>query len=923
LTAPELDHLLQRKKMTQSLVAIVLVSFVCSALFSFIQFSVSKTELIAWHQKNKEAYIYQIKKSLYAYLDQPKYWQNIDTFMTEDHQEADLVGYIVGDANGQSKVTRIFKNDTMQPLYQYLERIATKAQNSPKHPQETEMIGQHLFTTVSLEKGEHAPRLGYLIAVWQLEPIIKTAQIHSYILFTAFFLLLSLLGATIYWLLEKWHQTEKHRLKENLQIAQERIKQYALAEHALTTAPLSPSPEALLNTHPIIDPPELDKSKKIYHFLEVVSEEMKIPLQTILGFCGILSKQINDQQSKKHIEKINISALVLMDTLNDLNDFSAIENKHFQTKEQSFDPRDQYEQITDIFSHVLRSKDIQLWVSFAPSVMTPLKGDANRLKQILINLLSYFLKLCESGHFFVHVHMLGKTQNRLSLKTTIDIYSDQAISGDLPSMQQKLKQTLNDGDRCNFQSNLGLDLSFRMIELLRGEIKFSQSDACQMKAEFTLKLQIYAEQTSNYHLEELQYLPLWIISTSTAVYHYFNEALLPYQVNLRILSSMAHIAQMPYSENKYPILIVDDKADSLAILAQLIEHHPSLQLSPIIVLDTFGRLESQTKKPKELQKLSNTLYFLELPIKQSKLHELLIDLAKAVPIDKPVQGGSLRQRDRLHRPLAGRRALIVDDSDVNQMLMIEILSEWGMLFATASHGKEAVDLLEKDSAFDYILMDLQMPVMNGIDATEKIKASPLYSRIPVIIITANDDSHLQERYRQLGIQHVLSKPIRAQLLMNTLLDSIDHTDQILRSGTQAETEASIDRVIATIEQEQQQEIEALSVLNIEEALELTSGKKELLEKILQMFVRDYGNAAQQIQQFLQAEDLESAERLAHSVKGCAATIAAGSVQKLSKEIEHAIAEEAPLPQIEIQIHLLEIELKKLCASIDSFVNSSI
>ena len=253
--------------------------------------------------------------------------------------------------------------------------------------------------------------------------------------------------------------------------------------------------------------------------------------------------------------------------------------------------------------------------------------------------------------------------------------------------------------------------------------------------------------------------------------------------------------------------------------------------------------------------------------------------------------------------------------------MIEILSEWGMLFATASHGKEAVDLLEKDSAFDYILMDLQMPVMNGIEATEKIKASPLYSRIPVIIITANDDSHLQERYRQLGIQYVLSKPVRAQLLMNTLLGSINNTDQILRSD--AQTEASIDRVIATIKQEQQQEIEALSVLNIEEALELTSGKKELLEKILQMFVRDYGNAAQQIEQFLQAEDLESAERLAHSVKGCAATIAAGSVQKLSKEIEHAIAEEAPLPQIEIQIHLLEIELKKLCASIDSFVNSSI
>ena len=898
---------------------IIIASLVISLIVASIANIISYQVFLPFHEQSKALYGSQMEKFLTDHLHEEKYWQNISKALPEPETQEDLIGFMVGNANGATQMTRFLSNQLIYPMYKYLEDYIAndndKVRNTKlQHPKyETKIIGEAMYALFSLQKHEKAPIRGYIVMVWNLEkPKIIARKIALSTFLCSLFSLLTG-GFLLYFRIRKGFIHEINQLSNNLQLTAEELKILSIKK---IVEPIKH--EQIENIEEKEDTASAnEKVRKTYQFLEMLTSEMRMPIQAIIGFCTLLSKNLTEGQNVKYLEKINVSTLVLMDTVNDLRDLSAIENKSFKLKEQNFDPREQYESLTDLFSHQIRSKDVKLWIIFSPDVITPLKGDATRLKQILINVVNHFVNLCNSGHFFISTEVINKTGLKVALKTTVEIASEQAFASEALNTQQKLK-TLTDNGRLGFQSHLSLNLCLRLIDLLGGEIEFSQPTPKRMKCEFILRFNCDAAQQYTYQNQLLKLLRVIVISTNEFTFNYFKQALSPYGINVEWLDSNTikqNITFTPYS--KTPAFIIDEEETSLLLCADLIkEHEIILGKSVLILLDSFSRAESKGKPPKELAKFTNKSYFFELPAKQSRLIEIFSEIVKS---NERLLVDELPEENDLS--LKGKRILVVDDSLLNLELMLELLDDWQAFSATAGNGKEALERLTLDSKFDCILMDLQMPIMGGLEATRQIKNDLKLAHIPIIAVAANTKQDCKNDCLALGMAAVLFKPISAPLLKKTIDNALKETDCIPISSIQISSiQIDKDSKTSDILNSAPPLVQPYNdVFNPIKALELAAGKKELLDKILVMFCRKYQYASQLIATSLHQNDFKSAKRIAHSVKGCAATISASNVEHLSEKIENAIAENNAIDEIQLQINELNVELQKLCASIEDFV----
>jgi two-component system sensor histidine kinase/response regulator len=623
-----------------------------------------------------------------------------------------------------------------------------------------------------------------------------------------------------------------------------------------------------------------DSNRTKSDFLANMSHEIRTPMNAILGMTYLALRAAPTPRQHGYLTKIGNAAQSLLGIMNDILDFSKIEAGKLELEHISFSIAEVLRNLVDIVGQKAQQKGIALVFTVANGTPPYLVGDPLRLGQILINLVNNAIKFTEKGEIVVKVYADATTANSSRLNISV---SDTGI-GMSAEQVAKLFQSFNQGDtsftRKYGGTGLGLAISRQLCELMQGRISVESELGKGSTFRFTATFDLAAdnltlEATSDDGAEPRR--SVLVVDDSENTREVLITMLVASGFHARAVSSgeEALSALVRASQKGRPIdlVLLDWRLPGVDGMetARRIKAHPTLvQIPAILMISAFERDEV-------MNGLSDPAAdgFLIKPVQQS----VLLDAITTVFGDATRQAPAKRQAERpLPAVLAGRRVLLVEDNEINRDLASELLGDLGIVVEMAVNGKEGVERVFAES-FDLVLMDIQMPVMDGLTATKTIRADGRFADLPIVAMTAHAMSGDRERSLYAGMNDHLTKPISPESL----------TDMLVRWMPTAPVRPAVPELVVARAVVHGDAIpEELPPFDIQAALARANGKPKLLRKMMAGFGKQFAHAGVEVRELIAQEKLEDANRLAHSLKGVAATLEAKELSAAAKELEYAL-----------------------------------
>lgn len=504
-------------------------------------------------------------------------------------------------------------------------------------------------------------------------------------------------------------------------------------------------------------------------FLASMSHGIRTPMNSIIGMAELMKyTPLNDEQ-KDYMDILKVSTDSLLDVINDVLDISKIESGHIEIEKIEFDLWELIESIGITLSTKAFQKGLELLCYIRPEVPQYIMGDSSRLRQILINLVGNSIKFTDKGEIIIKVETLKREDDRVLLHFTI---KDTGI-GIPKEKQEKIFGSFSQVDSSTTRkyggTGLGLTISKQLAELMGGKIWVESEVGKGSTFHFTIpsvvveKLEEKKKEVIPSEIKNLRVLIIDDNYTSRMILREITSlwGALPKEAEDG-LSALKELKLACNRGKPYQLILLDKNMPDLDGLevAKRIREIPECKKIPIIILSS-EREETDLRRVEELA-ISD---FILKPVRRSRLYNAILkEIVSEI-------GETVVEKSEIESVLKNRlfKILLAEDNLLNQKLGIRLLEKQGWKVTPANNGKEVLDLLEKNR-FDFILMDVQMPEMDGIEATHEIRKreKETGSHIPIIALTANAFAEDRRRCLETGMDEYTTKPIKIKELFSII-----------------------------------------------------------------------------------------------------------------------------------------------------------
>ena len=645
-------------------------------------------------------------------------------------------------------------------------------------------------------------------------------------------------------------------------------------------------------------------------FLANMSHEIRTPMNAILGFAGLALKTDLSAKQRDYVSKIDTSAKALLGLINDILDFSKIEAGKLDIESTEFRLDEVMNNVAGMLAGQSAKKGIEFLNSLAPDVPVALIGDPLRLGQVLLNLSNNAVKFTDHGHVLLRAEAIHSGPSHCLIRFSV---KDTGI-GMTPEQVGKLFAAFTQADASTTRkyggTGLGLTISQRLVELMGGSITVSSSPG--EGSQFSFAVEFEVQEGSMDERMELQGgldgLRVLVVDDNALAQEVLLEQLVPFGILGESASSGEEALERIESqdaERPFDLVFMDWQMPTTdgIVSAKRILRDSKLKSPPkIIMVTAFGR-EDVMAKARDI----GVTGFLIKPVNESLLFETMTQLFGH---DKSLGNSPWESVPELLPDLVGAKVLLVEDTIMNQELATEILGSAGISVVVAGDGQQALDLIDTDR-FDLVLMDVQMPVMGGYEATRRIREIPKFAELPIIAMTAHAMAGAKEECLAAGMNDYVTKPIDTKELFSVMAKWLGQ--KVGASLAEAQLQGSVSTSSSV-----ELSFDSLVGIESESALIRLNGNRKLLLNLLKTFVSSYSGVILEITEAVAADDLQTSERIAHSLKGVAGSISATGVQQAAKDLE-LIFKEGSLGGLEDLLGRLEQELGLVIISISEFI----
>jgi CheY-like chemotaxis protein/HPt (histidine-containing phosphotransfer) domain-containing protein len=674
-----------------------------------------------------------------------------------------------------------------------------------------------------------------------------------------------------------------------------------------------------------------------------MSHEIRTPMNAIMGMAHLAMKTDLTAKQYDYLKKVDISAKSLLGIINDILDFSKIEAGKMDMESVDFQLEDTLDNISTLVGIKTQEKGLELLFKTDPSVPTSLVGDPLRLGQILINLSNNAVKFTDTGEIVVSTELVKKDGAQVTLKFSVQDTGIGMTEKQAAKLFQPFAQADSSTTRKYGGTGLGLTISKRLAEMMGGEIWVESERGRGSTFSFTANFGLGKEKAKKRFKpsQDLQSMKVLVVDDNATSRDIFQEMLESFTFEVTVAASGPEgITELEAAgkDKPFELVIMDWKMpgmDGIETSQQIKDHKNLSKIPAIIMVTAYGREEVMQQT--EQVGLEG---FLLKPVNSSMLFDTIMEaFGEALPETSRVAQRHEQEAEAL-KHIQGAHVLLVEDNEINQQVAREILEGAGLNVALATNGQEAVNAI-KENEYDAVLMDIQMPVMDGYSATRKIREwelkaqssklkaaetgdenrdsvlSPQSSALPIIAMTAHAMAGDEDKSLQAGMNGHVTKPIDPDQLFATLQKWIQPSEK--RTTPQkpvVSVESSEEDKVVSIDAELP---EFLPGFDLADGLKRLQGNKKLYRKLLLSFATDYCEVANEIREALDTEDFDRAHSLVHNLKGLAGNLSATNLQAAAVNMEKLVKgvdKKAPSSgQLNLRLTELETVLNQALESV--------